>query len=76
MSTQKLHADPDFPNHALAGTRYRPCIACNFCIDNLAAGPVPCSVNPWVNRELEQPTGPAAASARVAVVGGLVVGAC
>ncbi|QHE70947.1 oxidoreductase [Rhodococcus sp. WAY2] len=65
-----LHADPDFPNRALDGGRYRPCIACNYCIDSLAAGPVPCSVNPWVGRELEQPAEPAAAAVRVAVVGG------
>ncbi|KSZ56408.1 NADH-dependent oxidoreductase [Rhodococcus pyridinivorans KG-16] len=65
-----LHADPEFPNRALAGTRYRPCIACNYCIDSLAAGPVPCSVNPWVGRELEQPTEPAATPVRVAVIGG------
>lgn len=65
-----LHADPEFPNRALTGTRYRPCIACNYCIDSLAAGPVPCSVNPWVGRELEQPTEPAATPVRVAVVGG------
>ncbi|MFC9554665.1 FAD-dependent oxidoreductase [Rhodococcus sp. NPDC056960] len=64
-----LHADPDFPNRALDGGRYRPCIACNYCIDSLAAGPVPCSVNPWVGRELEQPSKPADVPVRVAVVG-------
>ncbi|MCK8672900.1 FAD-dependent oxidoreductase [Rhodococcus sp. NPDC003382] len=65
-----LHADPEFPNRALAGSRYRPCIACNYCIDSLAAGPVPCSVNPWVGRELEQPTEAAGIPVRVAVIGG------
>ncbi|TQC49761.1 NADH-dependent oxidoreductase [Rhodococcus sp. WS4] len=65
-----LHADPDFPNRALDGGRYRPCIACNYCIDSLAAGPVPCSVNPWVGRELAQPSTPADVSVHVAVVGG------
>ncbi|MFW0792448.1 FAD-dependent oxidoreductase [Gordonia sp. CPCC 205515] len=64
-----LHADPDFPRRAIAGERYRPCIACNYCIDSLAAGPVPCSVNPWVGREAEQPTGLADTTIRVAVVG-------
>jgi 2,4-dienoyl-CoA reductase-like NADH-dependent reductase (Old Yellow Enzyme family)/thioredoxin reductase len=50
-----LHADPDFPNRALAGERYRPCIACNYCIDNLGSGePIPCTVNPWVGREAEE----------------------
>ncbi len=65
-----LHADPDFPNRALEGRRYRPCIACNYCIDSLAAGAVPCSVNPWVGRELDQPTESARTPVRVAVVGG------
>jgi 2,4-dienoyl-CoA reductase-like NADH-dependent reductase (Old Yellow Enzyme family)/thioredoxin reductase len=65
-----LHADPDFPNRAMDGGRYRPCIACNYCIDSLAAGPVPCSVNPWVGREREQPSRPADAPVRIAVVGG------
>ena len=64
-----LHADPDFPNRAIDGGRYRPCIACNYCIDSLAAGPIPCSVNPWVGRELDQPTKPADATVRVAVIG-------
>ncbi|MCV2489209.1 FAD-dependent oxidoreductase [Geodermatophilus sp. YIM 151500] len=64
-----LHADPDFCNRALDGGRYRPCIACNHCIDSLAAGPVPCTVNPWVGREADQPGKPAAQVARVAVVG-------
>ncbi|HEY5857722.1 MAG TPA: FAD-dependent oxidoreductase [Aldersonia sp.] len=65
-----LHADPDFPNRALDGGRYRPCIACNYCIDSLAAGPVPCSVNPWVGREADEPDKPADTAVRVAVVGG------
>lgn len=65
-----LHADPDFPNCALEGRRYRPCIACNYCIDSLAAGAVPCSVNPWVGRELRQPTESARTPVRIAVVGG------
>jgi len=65
-----LHADPDFPNRAIDGGRYRPCIACNYCIDSLAAGPIPCSVNPWVGRELEEPQKPTDSPVRVAVVGG------
>lgn len=64
-----LHADPDFPNRAIDGGRYRPCIACNYCIDSLAAGPIPCSVNPWVGREAEQPDKPAARRVRVSVIG-------
>jgi 2,4-dienoyl-CoA reductase-like NADH-dependent reductase (Old Yellow Enzyme family) len=65
-----LHADPDFPRRALDGGAYRPCIACNHCIDSLAAGPVPCSVNPWVGRENDEPTDTGGAPARVAVIGG------
>ncbi len=64
-----LHADPDFCNRALDGGRYRPCIGCNYCIDNLAAGPVPCTVNPWVGREADEPQQAARESARVVVVG-------
>jgi 2,4-dienoyl-CoA reductase-like NADH-dependent reductase (Old Yellow Enzyme family)/thioredoxin reductase len=65
-----LHADPDFPNRALRGERYRPCIACNFCIDNLGSGePIPCTVNPWVGREAEEPTAALAAPVTVRVVG-------
>ncbi|WLP90757.1 FAD-dependent oxidoreductase [Gordonia sp. NB41Y] len=68
-----LHADPDFPNRAIAGERYRPCIACNFCIDSLAAGPIPCTVNPWVGREAAEPE-PSVRPIRVAVVGGGMAG--
>jgi 2,4-dienoyl-CoA reductase-like NADH-dependent reductase (Old Yellow Enzyme family)/thioredoxin reductase len=65
-----LHADPDFPRHALTGGRYRPCIACNLCIDRLGTGePIPCSVNPLAGREyLGEPAAPAA-KASVVVIG-------
>ncbi|MFC4222301.1 oxidoreductase [Lysinibacter cavernae] len=49
-----LHADPLFATACLADAaepvRYRPCIACNVCIDNLGDGPVGCTVNPAVGR--------------------------
>ncbi|GAA2203633.1 FAD-dependent oxidoreductase [Sinomonas flava] len=50
-----VHADPAFVpavlGHSLAGeAAYRPCIACNVCIDNLGAGQVTCTVNPAVGR--------------------------
>ena len=65
-----LHADPDFPNRALRGRRYRPCIACNYCIDNLGSGePIPCTVNPWVGREADEPTAALAGPVTVRVVG-------
>ncbi|MFC6372974.1 FAD-dependent oxidoreductase [Nonomuraea thailandensis] len=57
-----LHADPDFPRHALAGRGYRPCIACNLCIDRLGTGePIPCAVNVRAGREY---LGPVTAPAR------------
>ena len=45
-----LHADPAFATACLEGGRYRPCIACNVCIDNLGTGQVACTVNPTVGR--------------------------
>ena len=45
-----LHADPAFATACLTGSRYRPCIACNVCIDNLGVGAVGCTVNPTVGR--------------------------
>ncbi|MEV0387911.1 FAD-dependent oxidoreductase [Nonomuraea sp. NPDC050643] len=66
-----LHADPDFPRHALGGGLYRPCIACNHCIDRLGTGePIPCSVNPQAGRE--HLGAPAAPSTKASV---LVIGA-
>lgn len=66
-----LHADPDFPNRALAGERFRPCIACNYCIDNLGTGePIPCSVNPWVARERRQTDAVIGNPIRATVIGG------
>ncbi|MFV2177596.1 FAD-dependent oxidoreductase [Actinomadura sp. LOL_016] len=42
-----LYADPAWPRQVLSGRRFRPCIACNLCIDRLHSGePVPCTVNP------------------------------
>ncbi|GAA2213994.1 FAD-dependent oxidoreductase [Nonomuraea monospora] len=53
-----LHADPDFPRHALAGRPHRPCIACNHCIDRLGSGePIPCTVNARAGREHLPPGG-------------------
>ncbi|GHG55397.1 2,4-dienoyl-CoA reductase [Sinomonas cellulolyticus] len=45
-----VHADPAFVRGVLEGARYRPCIACNVCIDNLGLGQVTCTVNPAVGR--------------------------
>ncbi|MGT2462349.1 FAD-dependent oxidoreductase [Sinomonas atrocyanea] len=45
-----VHADPAFVRGVLDGAPYRPCIACNVCIDNLGLGQVTCTVNPAVGR--------------------------
>jgi 2,4-dienoyl-CoA reductase-like NADH-dependent reductase (Old Yellow Enzyme family) len=61
-----LHADPAFAAAALGAARsYRPCIACNVCIDNLGRGPVGCSVNPAAGETLP----PVPAVPEVTVVG-------
>lgn len=45
-----LHADPDFPRRVFNQELYRPCIACNLCVDELGSGePARCSVNAEVN---------------------------
>lgn len=65
-----IHADPAFVGGALHGERYRPCIACNVCIDNLGRGQVTCTVNPAVGRSrVPVPTPAVRAGARVVVVG-------
>ncbi|MED7931856.1 FAD-dependent oxidoreductase [Nonomuraea sp. LP-02] len=65
-----LHADPDFPRHALTGAPYRPCIACNHCIDQLGTGePIPCSVNTRAGREYAGVPHAPAKKASVVVVG-------
>lgn len=65
-----IHADPAFVGGVLRGDRYRPCIACNVCIDNLGLGQVTCTVNPAVGRSrVPIPTPAVREGARVAVVG-------
>ncbi|MEO3933492.1 FAD-dependent oxidoreductase [Micrococcaceae bacterium Sec7.4] len=65
-----IHADPAFVGGVLHGERYRPCIACNVCIDNLGLGQVTCTVNPAVGRSrVPVPTPTVRAGARVVVVG-------
>ncbi|WP_311215232.1 MULTISPECIES: FAD-dependent oxidoreductase [unclassified Arthrobacter] len=65
-----IHADPAFVGGVLRGGRYRPCIACNVCIDNLGLGQVTCTVNPAVGRSRVPVSTPAVRSAsRVLVVG-------
>ncbi|WP_392958709.1 FAD-dependent oxidoreductase [Streptomyces sp. LN245] len=67
-----LHADPAFPQRVLSGDAYRPCIACNRCIDELHDNqPIGCSVNARAGREEVENAAPhRAARARILVVGG------
>ncbi|WP_285248358.1 FAD-dependent oxidoreductase [Pseudarthrobacter sp. efr-133-R2A-89] len=65
-----IHADPAFVGGVLHGSRYRPCIACNVCIDNLGLGQVTCTVNPAVGRSrVPVPTPAVRDGVRVVVVG-------
>ena len=65
-----IHADPAFVDGVLHGGRYRPCIACNVCIDNLGLGQVTCTVNPAVGRSrVPVPTPAVREASRVVVVG-------
>ena len=65
-----IHADPAFVGGVLHGHRYRPCIACNVCIDNLGLGQVTCTVNPAVGRSrVPVPTPAVRPASTVLVVG-------
>ncbi|GAA3284482.1 FAD-dependent oxidoreductase [Paenarthrobacter aurescens] len=65
-----IHADPAFVGGVLRGDRYRPCIACNVCIDNLGLGQVTCTVNPAVGRSrVPVPTPAVRPASKVLVVG-------
>lgn len=65
-----LHADPAFATACLDGSSYRPCIACNVCIDSLGLGSVGCTVNPTVGRgRVLLPTPVVRAGTEVTVVG-------
>ncbi|GAA1790276.1 FAD-dependent oxidoreductase [Pseudarthrobacter sulfonivorans] len=65
-----IHADPAFVGGVLRDECYRPCIACNVCIDNLGLGQVTCTVNPEVGRSrVPVPTPAVREGSRVVVVG-------
>lgn len=65
-----IHADPAFVGGVLRGEAYRPCIACNVCIDTLGQGQVTCTVNPAVGRSRVPLAAPdVRPGARVTVVG-------
>ena len=65
-----LHADPAFATACLDNSPYRPCIACNVCIDTLGTGPAGCSVNPTVGRGRVPVTTPKLRPGTTAVVVG------
>jgi NADPH-dependent 2,4-dienoyl-CoA reductase/sulfur reductase-like enzyme len=64
-------ADAEWANRAKEGKRYRPCIRCNWCHDELFSGrEVRCSVNPYILHEAREPLTPADKKKKVMVVGG------
>ncbi len=74
-----LLADPELPNKLRQGRleEVRKCIYCNNCLKSATdpdAGPMSCSVNPFVSREAKYPFKPAATPKRVMVIGGGLAG--
>ncbi len=74
-----LLADPELPNKIREGRLddLRRCIYCNNCLKSATdpgAGPMSCTVNPFVAREARYPLKPAAKSRNVMVVGGGLAG--
>lgn len=66
-----LHADPQWTEAVLDDRRFRPCISCNLCIDELGTGEqVPCSVNPDIGHELDTKPVTFKRHTRVGIVGG------
>ena len=74
-----LLADPELPNKIREGRpeEVRRCIYCNNCLNTATdseAGPMSCSVNPFVSREARYPFKPASPVKNVMVVGGGLAG--
>lgn len=74
-----LLADPELPNKLREGRldEVRRCIYCNNCLKSATdrdAGPMSCSVNPFVSRESRYPYKPAARPKKVMIVGGGLAG--
>ena len=74
-----LLADPELPNKIREGRvdDLRRCIYCNNCLKSAtdtSAGPISCTVNPFVAREAKYPLKPAAKPKRIMVVGGGLAG--
>lgn len=66
-----LLADPEWPNKAKQGNRIRPCIRCNVCHHKVVAveEAIACTVNPYLERENEEPLIEARIKKDVMVVG-------
>jgi 2,4-dienoyl-CoA reductase-like NADH-dependent reductase (Old Yellow Enzyme family)/thioredoxin reductase len=74
-----LLADPELPNKIREGRvdDVRRCIYCNNCLKSATdtnAGPISCSVNPFVAREAKYPLKHAAKSKKVMIIGGGLAG--
>jgi 2,4-dienoyl-CoA reductase-like NADH-dependent reductase (Old Yellow Enzyme family)/thioredoxin reductase len=72
-----LLADPELPNKLRDGRleEVRRCIYCNNCQKNdPEAGPGPCTVNPFLYREMKYPLPPAEFPRKVMIVGGGLAG--
>ena len=74
-----LLADPELPNKIREGRvdDLRRCIYCNNCLKSAtdaSAGPISCTVNPFVAREAKYPFKPAAKPKRIMVAGGGLAG--
>jgi 2-enoate reductase len=74
-----LLADPELPNKIREGRvdDLRRCIYCNNCLKSAtdaSAGPMSCTVNPFVAREAKYPLKPAAKPKKIMVAGGGLAG--
>ena len=66
-----LIADPDLPQKSEKGKPFRPCIACNTCLDAVfSRKAVICKVNPHAGKEGIEDLSPVKMRKRVIVVGG------
>ncbi|OGA59318.1 MAG: hypothetical protein A3G81_20080 [Betaproteobacteria bacterium RIFCSPLOWO2_12_FULL_65_14] len=65
-----LIADPDWVEKARAGRAYRPCLACNTCVNEMRSGAqLGCLVNPAAGHEAEFAGATPPQGERIAVIG-------
>ncbi len=65
-----LIADPEWVEKARAGRAYRPCIACNTCVNEMRSGAqLGCLVNPAAGREAEFARADSPRGERIGVIG-------